>query len=73
MSTITQIQGKSERAFEGINTLEVEEIIKALIDISAFKSNIDKKLRVVCLKIIRKVIEQENTPETNPAFDWDGE
>jgi len=51
----------------------VKEVINALIKISAFNSDIDKNLRIVCLKIIRKVIEQENKNLTTPAFKWDSE
>jgi hypothetical protein len=40
--------------------LEINEIIKAMIDISAVNSDIDKKLRVICLQIIRKVVEEAN-------------
>ena len=30
-------------------------------------SDIDKNLRVICLKVIRKVVEQENKGKTTPA------
>jgi len=64
---------KTEKAFEGTNTLDVKEVINALIKISAFNSNIDKNLRIVCLKIIRKVVEQENKKLTTPSFKWESE
>jgi hypothetical protein len=70
---IIQIQIYSEKAFEGTNTLDVKEIINALIKISAYNSDIDKNLRTVCLKVIRKVVEQENKGATQPAFKWETE
>ena len=57
---VTQIHMKTEEAFKGINTLDVIEIITALISISDIQSDIDKQLRIVCLKVIRKVVELEN-------------
>lgn len=57
---IIQIQTKTENAFGGTNTLNVKEIINALIRISDTESNIERTLRIVCLKIIRKVVELEN-------------
>lgn len=51
---------KTQAAFEGTNTLDVKEVINALIKISDINSDIDKILRIVCLKVIRKVVELEN-------------
>lgn len=70
---ILQIQMKTENAFGGANTLDVKEIINALIEISDIDSDIDKNLRIVCLKVIRKVVELENKNLTTPAFKWESE
>ena len=70
---ITQIETKTDVAFGGSNTLGVKEVINALIKISDIDSDIDKSLRIVCLKIIRKVVELENKNMNTPAIDWDGE
>lgn len=70
---ITQIHMKTEEAFGGQNTLDVKEIINALIKISDIESDIDKILRIVCLKIIRKVVELVNRNQTTPAATWDPE
>jgi hypothetical protein len=51
--------------------LNVKEIINALIRISDTDSNIERALRIVCLKIIRKVVELENKTLTTPAFEWE--
>lgn len=66
---ITQIDGKTKDAFEGTNTIDVKEIVSALISVSGVKSDIDKSLRLVCLKIIRKVVELVNKKMSNPAFE----
>lgn len=60
-------------AFGGTNTLNVKEIIFALIRISDTESNIERALRIVCLKIIRKVVELENQNSTTPAFEWEAD
>lgn len=49
----------------------MEEIIQALIKISDIQSDIDKNLRIVCLKIIRKCIEMECPGATKPASQWE--
>ena len=51
--------------------MNVKEIINALIRISDTDSNIERALRIVCLKIIRKVVELENKTLTTPAFEWE--
>jgi len=56
---IIQIELKTDIAFEGTNTLNVKDIIDALIKISDVQSDIDKSLRIITLKIIRKVVELE--------------
>jgi hypothetical protein len=35
-------------------------------------SDIDKSLRIITLKIIRKVVELEVQNASTPAFDWEG-
>jgi hypothetical protein len=67
---IIQITLKTEDAFKGSNTLDVKDIIKSLIKISDITSDIQWNLRIICLKVIRKVVELENKREYLPAFDW---
>jgi len=50
----------------------VKDIIDALIKISDVQSDIDKSLRIITLKIIRKVVELEVQNENTPAFEWEG-
>ena len=57
---ILNISMKTEQAFDGANTLDVRVVIRALIDVSGINSGIEGGLRIVCLKVIRKVIELEN-------------
>ena len=45
----------------------MKDILAAMIKISDIDSDIDKNLRVICLKVIRKVVEQENKGKTTPA------
>ena len=70
---IIYIKNKTEQAFEGNNTLDVKELIQSLIKISGIESDIDPNLRIICLKVIRKVIELEYIGETEPALEWDEE
>mmetsp|Transcript_11850 Transcript_11850/g.18264 ORF Transcript_11850/g.18264 Transcript_11850/m.18264 type:complete len:195 (+) Transcript_11850:1293-1877(+) len=70
---VTQIHMKTAEAFNGTNTLDVKEVIKSLIKISDIKSDIDKPLRIVCLKVIRKVVELENKKKQTPALEWESE
>jgi len=50
----------------------VQEIIEAMIAISGIKSNIDKNLRIVCLKVIRKLVELEVKNDNKiPCSEWD--
>jgi len=40
--------------------------------VSDIGSDIDPNLRIICLKVIRKVIEMENKSETSkPSVEWD--
>lgn len=67
---IMQIKNKTELAFQGTNTLEVEELIKALIKVSDIGSDIDPNLRIINLKVIRKVVELANPGCDSPASEW---
>ena len=53
--------------------IQVRDILAAMIKISDIDSDIDKNLRVICLKVIRKVVEQENKGKTTPASLWESE
>lgn len=69
---ITGIKVKSEVAFEGTNTIEVKELIESLIKVSDTDSTIEPNLRIVCLKVMRKVIEQSVPGEgRGPAAEWE--
>jgi hypothetical protein len=70
---ITQIKSKTERVFAGINTLEVHEVIKSLVSVSDIDSDIESSLRIICLKVIRKVIELQNQQFQTPASTWESE
>jgi hypothetical protein len=70
---IVMIKKKSTLAFEGTNTLITEDIIKSLINMTDINSEIEKNLRTTSLKILRKVIEQENKGHTTPSSDWESE
>ena len=54
------IEANTEQAFKGTLTIKIKEILCALVKFSDISSDIDKNLRIVCLKVIRKVIELEN-------------
>lgn len=69
--SIIFIKKKSEMGFEGKNTLESKDIIKSLIKLTDVQSDIDKDLRQVALKILRKAIEMENKEFQTPAAKWD--
>ena len=68
---IIQIKNKTEKAFNGTNTLDVNELIQSLITVSDIDTDIEPNLRIICLKVIRKVIEMENKSKTTPASTWD--
>lgn len=44
-----------------------------MIKVSDVGTGIESNLRIICLKVIRKVIELENTNFTTPASEWDSE
>jgi len=67
---IIYIKNKTEKAFDGFNTLGVEELIKSLIMLSDIDTDIEPNLRIICLKVIRKVIELENKKLTTPSSTW---
>ena len=54
-----------------MNTISREEILEALINISGVESDIDKDLRIVCLKILRKAVELEVPNSSSPAVEWE--
>jgi len=56
---IINIRTKSEKAFDGLNTLDVKELIQSLIAVSGVGTGIDANLRIICLKVFRKIIEME--------------
>ena len=70
---IINIKNRTKSTFNGTNTLEVKELISALIYVSDIRSNIDPNLRILCLKVIRKVIEIENKNSYQPAMLWEDE
>jgi hypothetical protein len=70
---IINITLKTEEAYKGLNTIDIKDIINALIKISDISSDIDKILRIACLKVIRKVVELENKNSLTPASTWDSE
>ena len=61
------INGIAYFIFNGTLNIQVRDILAAMIKISDIDSDIDKNLRVICLKVIRKVVEQENKGKTTPA------
>lgn len=72
------IKKKSEKSSESLtvgtpNIIEPKDILKSLIKITDINSNIDKDLRRLSLKILRKFVEFENKELTTPAADWDSE
>lgn len=71
---ITGIKQKTEVAFGGTNTIEVDDLIQSLIKVSDTDSNIEPNLRIVCLKVMRKVVEQSVPMKLpKPASEWDQE
>jgi len=61
---VINIKSKTEKAFNGTNTLDVKELIHSLITVSDIDSDIEQNLRIICLKVMRKVIEMENKNST---------
>ena len=70
---ILKIKNKTEKAFGGTNTLDVKELIQSLIVVSDVDTQIDSNLRIICLKVLRKVIEMENKNLTTPASEWESD
>ena len=70
---IINIKNKTEVAFQGTNTLAVEELIGSLIKVSDVDSDILPNLKIINLKVIRKVVELENKNCTAPALDWEAD
>lgn len=71
--SIIYIPKKTNIAFKGANTIEVREFICSLISSTDITSDIPTPLRTQSLKIIRKVIESENTQSTTSAIDWEND
>jgi hypothetical protein len=71
---VINIKNKTEKAFNGTNTLDVKELIHSLITVSDIDSDIEQNLRIICLKVMRKVIEMENKNSSNqPSSTWSAE
>jgi len=68
---VIQVSSKSEKVFKGTNTLEQEELIESIIIVSDINSDIEPNLRLMCLKVIRKVIELQNPLSQMPASTWE--
>lgn len=73
MKYIINIKARTEAAFDSTNTIQVDELIKSLIKVSDIDSDIDSNLRIICLKVMRKVIEMENPSSVLPASEWESE
>lgn len=71
--SIMFIKKKSDEAFNTKNTIETNEILKALIRITDATSGIEKNSRQISLKVLRKMIEMENKDFTTPAAEWESE
>lgn len=71
--SIIYIPKKTDLAFKGANTIQVREFINSLISSTDITSDIPTPLRTQSLKIIRKVIESENTNFTTSSVEWDNE
>jgi len=57
---IINIEAKTEAAFGGLNTINVKELLSSLINISGRSSDMDSNLKIICLKVMRKLVEMEN-------------
>lgn len=67
---IINIEIKTEAAYDGMNTINVKDLISSLIRISDRSSDIDPNLKIICLKVIRKLIEMENKSTNTPSCKW---
>lgn len=67
------IKKKSEIGFRGKNTLETKDILTSLIRLTDVQSGIEKDIRQISLKVLRKIIEMENKDLTTPAAEWESE
>ena len=71
VKNILNVADLTENVFEGLCTIQLEEITKALIKlISNSESSLSKELMKTSLTIFRKIIEMENPEKTNAAVDW---
>lgn len=73
VSYIINIEVRTEEVFGGINTINNTELIQSLIKVSDFDSDIEPQLRIICLKVIRQVIELENKKSDQAAIYWNPE
>jgi len=71
--SIMFIRKKSEAGFRGKNTLETKDILTSLIRLTDVQSGIEKDIRQISLKVLRKIIEMENKDLTTPAAEWESE
>lgn len=70
VNSIIYIKKKSQDAFGGVNTLSTKDILRSLIKITGVDSSIQKPLRKISLKIMRKIIELENKESFASASEW---
>ena len=68
---IISIRTRSEKAFNGLNTLDVKELIQSLIQVSGVDTGIEANLRIICLKVFRKIIEMEVPSQTSSSSEWE--
>ena len=68
---IINIPSKSKKAFNGLNTLDVKELIQSLITVSGVGTGIEANLRIICLKVFRKIIEMEVPGVTSSSSEWE--
>jgi hypothetical protein len=74
VNSIVNIKKKSIKGFGGLCTLQTSQLITSLVKLTDETGiQIDKTLMPISLKILRKVIEMENTNITTPAADWSTE
>ena len=73
VSYIINIESRTEEVFGGVNTINNTELIQSLIKVSDFDSDIEPQLRIICLKVIRQVIELENKKSDEAAIYWNPE
>ena len=60
VTCIIKIDERSEEAFNGKTQIKSDDLLKALIKVCDFDSDIPSDLRIICLNVLRKVIELQN-------------